>query len=135
MPSPDPVFATRVGRSGFLFYFGEGQCRSQGLFLYKTWSREKKPLSATIIIINSDKALVDQHNEEYDLTSELQTLWHYKMSLCWFIVVRFIRVMYTRIVVRFIRVMCKSYIREKSKCSRGCCFYVMIFFDICLLFS
>ena len=27
-PSPDPGFASRVGRSGIFFYFGKGQPRS-----------------------------------------------------------------------------------------------------------
>ena len=34
----------------------------------------KKTLSGTIVSINSDKAVVNQLNEEYDLTSEPQTL-------------------------------------------------------------
>ena len=38
------------------FYFGEGQVCSQGL---KLVCGEKQPLSATIVIIDSDKALAN----------------------------------------------------------------------------
>ena len=56
MPSPDPGFESRVGGSGFFFYFGEGQSRSRGV---KLVCGEKQPLSATIVIIDSGKALVN----------------------------------------------------------------------------
>ena len=56
LPSLDPGFEGRVGGLGFFFYFGEGQSRSQGL---KLVCREKQPLSAIIVIIDSDKALVN----------------------------------------------------------------------------
>ena len=61
-----PTLGLKVGSLGWdFFYFGECQSRSQGLtaFLYKFVCGEKKPLSVTIVIIDSDKALVNQRNE------------------------------------------------------------------------
>ena len=43
-------------------------------FLIQAWWREKEPLSATIVIIDSNKALVNQRNDGIDLTSEPRTL-------------------------------------------------------------
>ena len=50
MLSPDPGSLSMVDRSEF-FYFAEGQSLSEGL------------LSATIVIIDSDKALMNQYNK------------------------------------------------------------------------
>ena len=54
--SPDPGFESRVDVSGFFFYFDERQPRFQGL---KLVCREKQPIYATIFIVDSDKALVN----------------------------------------------------------------------------
>ena len=61
-----PTLGLQLGSVGRdFFYFGEGQSRYQGLtaFLIETWSQEKEPLSATIVIIDSDKALFNERNE------------------------------------------------------------------------
>ena len=52
LPLPDLGFASRVGRSGFFFYFGEGQSRFQGLstFWYKL-GRGKKNLFPRISLL------------------------------------------------------------------------------------
>ena len=56
----------RVGLVGQgFFHFGESQSRSQGCNAFiQAWSKEKEPLSPTTVIIDSDKALVNQRNEE-----------------------------------------------------------------------
>ena len=51
-----------------------------------------------MVIIDSDKALVNKPNEGYDLTSEPQKI----EELSWLIVARFIHIMYT------------IYLREKA---------------------
>ena len=50
-----------VGRD--FFYFGEGQSRSKDAFRYKLGRGKKESLSGTIVIMGSDKFLVNQRNE------------------------------------------------------------------------
>ena len=64
--SRHPTLGLQVGSVGRdFFYFGEGKSRSQDLttFSYKLGWEEKEPLSATIVIIDRDKALVNQRNQ------------------------------------------------------------------------
>ena len=58
------ILGLRVGSVGrdIFFNFGEGQSCSCSCSI-ESWSREKELLSATIITIDSDKALVNQCNE------------------------------------------------------------------------
>ena len=73
----DPRLVSRVGRSGFFFFlFSSKSVSFPELYRFLVWacSPEKEPLSATIVIIDGNEALVNQCNEGYDSTSELQTL-------------------------------------------------------------
>ena len=124
LPLPDPGFASRVGRSGFfLFWWRSVSFPGSFHFLILAWSRENEAFPVTIVIIDCDKALVNQRNELYDLTSEPQTLEALQNAFiliyCCDIFPYFGYILFT----------------WKSKCSRGSCFYVIIFFDIFLLFS
>ena len=117
LPLPAPGFANRVGRSGFLLLWWRSVLFPGPLPLFDIG------LVATIVIIDNDKALVNQRNEGYDLTSELQTLEALQNA--------FILIYCCEIYPYY------GYIlfTWKSKCSRGSCFYVTIFLGIFLLFS
>ena len=64
LPSPDPGFASWVGRSGFFFVLVKVSFVPRVFPLFNiTLVVQKKTFSAIIVIINSDKALVNQCNE------------------------------------------------------------------------
>ena len=59
-----PGFANRVSRSGFFFILMKVSFVPRALQLFDiNLVAAKKPLSVTIVIINSDKALVNQTNK------------------------------------------------------------------------
>ena len=65
LPSPEPGFANRVGLTGFFIILVKVSLVPRALpFLIQTFLPEKIPLSATIVVIDIDKTLVNQLNQE-----------------------------------------------------------------------
>ena len=123
MPSPNPEFASRVGQSGFFFISMKVSFVPKDLPLFDiSLVTEKNPLSTTNVIINSDKALVNQCNEAIHLTSEPQTLEALENAFL--------------LIFRFEMCLCYAYIlfTQRSKYSEGCSFYVIFFFLISYCF-
>ena len=126
MLSPDHGFASRVDRSDFfilvLFWWKSVSFLGPYRILTLAWS-EKEPPSATIVIIDSDKVLVNRRNEGIQFnwgTPNIRVIEKcLYLNLCFEIYPYYVYILFT----------------WESKCSRGCCFYVIKFFDIFLLFS
>ena len=81
-------------------------------FSIEAWSRKKEPLSATIVVIGSDKALVNQRNDGTRFN-----LWTPNTRGIIFIYRCEIYLYYAYILLTW-----------KSICSGGCCFYTIIIF-------
>ena len=106
---------TRPGfaRSGFfLFWWRSVSFPGPHCFLIETWSRENEPSSATIVIIGSGKALVNKRNEgirfNYWTQNTRRTILIYRCKICPY----YVYILFT----------------WESKCSGGCCFYMVIIY-------
>ena len=107
-----PTMGLRVGSVGpdfYLFWWRSVSFSGPSHFLIETWSSEKEPLSATTIMIVSDKVLLNQCNEGIRFNKKTSNTRGIILICLCDIYPYYVCILFT----------------WKSKCSGGCYFYVI----------